>query len=318
MKIVVCGGAGYIGSVASVQLVEAGHDVIVLDTLQFGHEDAIPEGARFIRAGIAEFENALAGESNIDAVLHFAALIAAGESMQDPESYWQNNTVDSLQLLAALRRMGIPKLIFSSTAATYGDPTELPITEEAVTKPTNTYGMTKLAADMAITSYCTAYGMAATSLRYFNVAGAYKDFGERHPAETHIIPLAFEALARNKPFSIFGDDYPTADGTCVRDYIHVSDLARAHLLALDKLEAGKHGIYNLGNGNGFSNREVIAAVEAVTGQKLSVQIAPRRAGDPATLIASSAKAESVLGWRPEKPGLHEIVRDAWVFYQKQN
>jgi UDP-glucose 4-epimerase len=317
MKIVVCGGAGYIGSVTSAQLLEAGHEVIVVDNLSQGHQDAIPSRARFIRADIAELGDALADEDAIDALLHFAALIAAGDSMKDPESYWQNNTVGSLQLLSALRRLSIPKLIFSSTAATYGDPAELPITEETATKPTNTYGMTKLATDMAITSYCSAYGIAATSLRYFNVAGAYKDFGERHPVETHIIPLAFEALTHNRPFSIFGDDYPTADGTCVRDYIHVADLARAHLLALDKLEPGKHTIYNLGNGNGFSNREVIAAVEAVTGQKLSVQIAPRRAGDPATLIASSAQAEKALGWRPEQPDLQAIVRDAWTFYQAQ-
>lgn len=318
MKVVVTGGAGYIGSVAAAHLIEAGHEVVVVDNLRLGHEDAVPKQARLIKADIADLEKVLASEGKIDAVMHFASFIATGESMKDPEAYWQNNTINSLHMLATMRKLGINKLIFSSTAATYGDPAELPITEETTTKPTNTYGMTKLAVDMAITSYCQAYGMAATSLRYFNVAGAYEGFGERHPVETHIIPLAFEALTANKPFSIFGDDYPTADGTCVRDYIHVADLAKAHLLALDKLKPGTHSIYNLGNGNGFSNKEVVAAVEAVTGQKLTVVIAPRRDGDPATLIASSSKAEQSLGWHPEKPALEDIVSDAWSFYRTQS
>ncbi len=213
--------------------------------------------------------------------------------------------------------MGIKKLIFSSTAATYGNPETVPIVETAATNPTNTYGMTKLAIDMAITSYAHAHGLAATSLRYFNVAGAYGNYGERHPVESHIIPLALAAANNGKDFTMFGDDYPTPDGTCIRDYIHVTDLARAHLLALDHLQPSKHSIYNLGNGNGFSNREVIAAVEAVTGKKLPTTIAPRRPGDPAMLIASSQKAQTTLGWKPEKPTLEAIITDAWEFYQRQ-
>jgi UDP-glucose 4-epimerase len=317
MKILVTGGAGYIGSVTTALLLEAGHEVIVVDNLSQGHRDAVPEGARFIQADITRLDAVISRDDHIDAVFHFAALMAVGESMVNPALYWQNNVVGSLALLETMRKLGIDKIVFSSTAATYGEPESVPILETAQTRPTSTYGMTKLAIDMAITSYAKAYGIAAVSLRYFNVAGAYKAQGERHPVETHIIPLIFRATTNNTPFSIFGDDYPTPDGTCIRDYIHVADLARAHLLAIDHMTAGAHDIYNLGNGNGFSNKEVLAAVEKVTGQHLKLTIAERRPGDPAQLIASSEKAQHDLGWQAQNPNLEDMVRDGWGFYQEQ-
>jgi UDP-glucose 4-epimerase len=317
MKILVTGGLGYIGSVVATQLSEAGHEVIVLDKAIRQHT-GLPKHIRVITADIADAASVLSRTDGIEAVLHFAAYIAAGESMQKPELYWQNNTIGSIGLLSAMRGLGIRKFIFSSTAAVYGNPKSTPIAEDAEKNPTNTYGMTKLAVDMAITSECLAHGLAATSLRYFNVAGAYGACGERHEPETHIIPLALDVAAGARDtFMIFGDDYPTKDGTCVRDYIHVADLARAHLLALDRLKAGEHTIYNLGNGSGFSNKEVVAAVEAVTGKKLTVQYGPRREGDPALLIASSQKAKDELGWVPEHSSLEAIVTDAWQFYQSQ-
>ncbi|HSW66933.1 MAG TPA: UDP-glucose 4-epimerase GalE [Bacillota bacterium] len=316
MKILITGGAGYIGSVMTRLVRQAGHEVIILDNLSEGHRDSVPEGVRFIEANITEVAKVFSPEDGIDAVIHLAAFIAAGESMTSPEKYWQNNTADALRLLAGLRELGIKKLIFASTAAVYGNPETTPITEDARMLPTNTYGMTKLATDMAITSECLAHGLAATSLRFFNVAGAYQDAGERHKNETHIIPIALEVLAgRRESFSIFGDDYPTPDGTCIRDYIHVADLARAAILALGKLEPGKHSIYNLGNGDGFSNKQVIVAVEKVTGKQLPVVMAPRREGDPAILIASSARAQAELGWTPQQPTLEEMISDAWRFCQ---
>jgi UDP-glucose 4-epimerase len=314
MKVLVTGGAGYIGSVVATKLVEAGHDVIVLDSLELGHENAVPKEARFIKTNITDIYKVLSPDDDIEAVLHFAAYMAAGESMNLPDKYWINNTVGSLSLLESMRKLNINKLIFSSTAAVYGNPETTPITEEARTNPTSTYGQTKLAVDMAITSYCHAYGIAATSLRYFNVAGAYGNVGERHPVETHIIPLALKAVKEEKSFNIYGNDYPTPDGTCIRDYIHIEDLADAHLLALENLAQGQHSIFNLGNGNGFSNNEVVKAIEEVTGKKLPVVYTPRREGDPAILIASSDKAKKNLGWSPKKPTLNEIVKDAWDFY----
>lgn len=317
MKILVLGGAGYIGSVITTQLIEAGHEVIVVDDLSQGHEDALPNGARFIKADITEVGSLFTPSDGIEAVFHFAASIAAGESVIKPELYWHNNTIKTLQLLDALRDLNIKKLIFSSTAAVYGNPVNIPIVESDPTKPTNPYGMTKLAIDMAISSECVAHGLSATSLRYFNVAGAYGTCGERHSPETHIIPLALATVAGARPsFMIFGNDYPTKDGTCVRDYIHVADLARAHLIALDGLQPSTHTIYNLGNGNGFSNKDVIRAVEEVTGKKLPYDIGPRREGDPAVLIASSEKIKRELGWTPQKPTLQEILKDAWEFYKK--
>lgn len=316
MKILVTGGAGYIGSVMTALLLEAGHEVIVVDNLSHGHRNAIPKAVRFIQANIADLDKVLRPEDEIEAVIHLAAFIAAGESMLKPELYWQNNTINTLQMLNALRNLHIRKLIFASTAAVYGNPETVPINEAAPTKPTSTYGMTKLAMDMAITSEAVAHDLAAVSLRFFNVAGAYGEFGERHPVETHIIPIALQVMAgEREKFMVYGTDYPTADGTCVRDYIHVIDLARAAMLALDKLEPGKHNIYNLGNGDGFSNKQVIAAIEDVTGRTLPVEYTLRREGDPAVLIASSIKAQRELGWTPSRPSLKDMIADAWQFYQ---
>lgn len=316
MKILVTGGAGYIGSVTTTLLLEAGHDVVVLDNLSHGNQDAVPKGVKFIQGSITDLSKYISADEGIEAVIHLAAFIAAGESMEKPELYWQNNTVQTFEMLQAMRKLNIKKLIFASTAAVYGNPEVIPITEDSPKNPTNTYGMTKLAMDMAITSEAWAHGLAATSVRFFNVAGAYKTAGERHPVETHLIPIALQAAAGKRDhLALFGTDYETKDGTCVRDYIHVADLARAMMLALDKLQPGKHTIYNLGNGNGFTNREVISSIERVTGKKIIIKEEPRREGDPATLIASSDRALSELGWHPQRPHLDDIVSDAWRFYQ---
>ncbi len=320
MKLLVTGGAGFIGSVVTRLLLDAGHEVVVLDDLRTGHREALAPEATHVEAGIHDAARVLTPQAGFDGVLHFAALIAAGESMVAPERYWHNNTVGSLTLIDAVRAAGVPRLVFSSTAAVYGNPTELPIPETAVKAPTNTYGATKLAVDMALTSEAVGHNLAAVSLRYFNVAGAYLDgdvaLGERHDPETHLIPIALEVAAeRREKLQLFGDDYPTVDGTCVRDYIHVADLARAHLLALDAATAGQHRIYNLGNGNGFTNRQVVEVVREVTGHPVPVEVAPRREGDPAELVASSALARAELGWEPRKPTLHDMVADGWAFYR---
>ena len=320
MKLLVTGGAGYIGSVTSRLLLDAGHEVVVLDNLVTGFREAVAPDATFVEADIRDAGQVLTPDAGFDAVLHFAGLIAAGESMAKPEMYWHDNVVKSLALLDAIRAARVPRVIFSSTAAVYGNPVELPITESAVKAPTNTYGATKLTFDHALTSEAYAHNLAAVSLRYFNVAGAYieggHEIGERHQPETHLIPIALQVAAgKREKLQIFGDDYPTADGTCVRDYIHVADLARAHLLALDAAVPGEHRIYNLGNGNGFSNRQVAEVAREVTGAELPVEIAPRREGDPATLVASSAKAREDLGWVPQKPTLQEMIGDAWTFYR---
>lgn len=316
MNVVVTGGAGYIGSIVTAQLLAAGHRVTILDNLSRGYADAMPKGARFIQADVSDFGKVISEDDHIDAVVHLAAFISVGESALTPELYWHNNVVGSLHLLTALRQLGIRKLVFASTAATYGTPKSVPITEEAPTLPESTYGMTKLAIDNAITGESEAYGLTATSLRFFNVAGAYGGYGERHEPETHIIPLALAAVAGHQPtFTLYGDDYPTPDGSCVRDYIHVADLAHAIQAALAKSPEGKHSIYNLGNGGGFSNREVLQTIEEVTGTKLHITIGPRRAGDPAILVASSEKIRQELGWQPETPGLHDMIQDAWEFYR---
>jgi UDP-glucose 4-epimerase len=320
VKLLVTGGAGYIGSVVTRMLLDAGHQVVVLDDLRTGHAEAIAPDATFVRASIQEAAQVLTPDAGFDGVLHFAALIAAGESMIKPEIYWANNTVGSLALIDAVRAAGVPRFVFSSTAAVYGNPTELPITETATKAPTNTYGATKLAVDMALTSEAIAHDLAAVSLRYFNVAGAYLRadvaIGERHDPESHLIPIALQVAAGQRDkLQLFGDDYPTSDGTCVRDYIHVEDLARAHLLALGVAAPGEHRIYNLGNGNGFSNRELVEVVREVTGHPIPVEVAARREGDPAALVASSERARDELGWTPAKPTLHDMVSDAWAFFQ---
>jgi UDP-glucose 4-epimerase len=320
MKLLVTGGAGYVGSVVTSMLLEAGHEVVVLDDLSTGYESAIPAGATFVRGRVHEAADAVL-DSSFDGVLHFAAFIAAGESVTKPEMYWDNNLVGSLRLLDAMRRHGVRRLVFSSTANVYGDPDETPIPETAPTRPPNPYAASKLAVDHALAGDATAHGLAAISLRYFNVAGAHRTsaapgglIGERHDPETHLIPIALQVAAGLRPaLALYGDDYPTFDGTCVRDYIHVTDLAQAHLRALDAMQPGTHRVYNLGNGHGFSNREVIDIVRKVTGRPVPVEIAARRLGDPAELVASSERAQTELGWIPAKQDLADIVADAWEF-----
>ncbi|MCO1575079.1 UDP-glucose 4-epimerase GalE [Crossiella sp. SN42] len=318
MRLLVTGGAGYVGSVCAARLVESGHEVTVVDDLSTGHADAVPSGARFVQGDIGEVAGTLLAEG-FDGVLHFAAKSLVGESMTDPAKYWQGNVVTSLKLLDAIKEHGTPRLVFSSTAATYGEPKEVPIQETAPTSPTNTYGASKLAIDHAMTSYAAAHNLAAVSLRYFNVAGAYGQFGERHATETHLIPLVLQvALGQREQIQVFGDDWPTEDGTCVRDYIHVVDLADAHLLALEHATPGEHRIFNLGNGTGFSVQQVIETCRAVTGHPIPAKISPRRAGDPAVLIAASDRAREDLGWKPQRADLSGIVADAWAFTKARN
>ena len=314
MKLLVTGGAGYVGSVCAKVLLEQGHRVVVVDDLSTGNADAVPDGADFIDDDMVAAAGRLLGDGSFDGVLHFAARSLVGESVEAPERYWFGNVVKTLELLEVIRAAGTPRLVFSSTAATYGEPESVPITEDSPTRPTNAYGATKLAIDHAITSYATAHGLGATSLRYFNVAGAYAGFGERHAVETHLIPLVLQVAAgRREEILVYGNDWPTPDGTCIRDYIHVRDLADAHVLALQHSEPGRHRIVNLGNGTGFSVREVIDCCRRVTGHPIPSRDVDRRAGDPAVLIASSERAMRELGWRPRHTGLEGIVGDAWEF-----
>ncbi|MFI5973026.1 UDP-glucose 4-epimerase GalE [Streptomyces sp. NPDC051452] len=315
MKYLVTGGAGYVGGVVARHLLEAGHEVTVLDNLSTGFREGVPAGAAFIEGDIRDAAKWL--DSSYDAVLHFAAFSQVGESVVKPEKYWDNNVAGSMALLGAMREAGVRKLVFSSTAATYGEPEQVPIVESAPTRPTSAYGATKLAVDHMITSEAKAHGLAAVSLRYFNVAGAYGTCGERHDPESHLIPLVLQvALGRREAISVYGDDYPTPDGTCVRDYIHVADLAEAHLLALTAARPGEHLICNLGNGSGFSVREVIETVREVTGHPIPEVIAPRRGGDPAVLVASADTAREKLGWNPSRADLAGIVADAWDFARR--
>ncbi|GGP66175.1 UDP-glucose 4-epimerase GalE [Streptomyces abikoensis] len=308
----VTGGAGYVGSVVAAHLLAAGHRVTVLDDLSTGHRDAVPEGARFIEGRVQETAPELV--AGHDAVLHFAAFSQVGESVTHPDRYWRNNVGGTLALLTAMRDADVRTLVFSSTAATYGEPAAVPVTEDAPTAPTSPYGATKLAVDHMIAGECAAHGLAAVSLRYFNVAGAYGRHGERHAPESHLIPLVLQvALGEREAVSVHGEDYPTPDGTCVRDYIHVADLADAHLLALGAARPGEHLICNLGNGRGFSVREVVETVRKVTGHPVPETAGPRRPGDPAVLVASAERAHRLLGWRPRRPDLAAIVEDAWDF-----
>lgn len=314
MKVLVTGGAGYVGSVCAHVLVEQGHDVTILDNLTTGNREAIASGAQFVEGDVKDMIDSVFAADSFDAVLHFAARSLVGESVEKPDEYWHDNFVTSLALLDAMRAHGVNNLVFSSTAATYGEPEVVPITEDMPTSPTNPYGATKLAIDYAITSYANAYGLAATSLRYFNVAGAYGLVGENREVETHLIPLVLQvALGHRDKIMIFGDDWPTPDGTPVRDYIHIRDLADAHLLAMEANVAGQHRIFNLGSGDGYSVRQVIDVCREVTGHPIPAEVAPRRAGDPATLIASSRKAQEELGWQPQRTDLKTIVSDAWAF-----
>ncbi|MFD9635891.1 UDP-glucose 4-epimerase GalE [Streptomyces violascens] len=314
-KYLVTGGAGYVGSVVAAHLVEAGHEVTVLDDLSTGFREAVPAGAEFIEGRIQDAAEWL--NPSFDAVLHFAAFSQVGESVVNPEKYWSNNVGGTMALLAAMRDADVRTLVFSSTAATYGEPVSTPITETDPTAPTSPYGASKLAVDHMIAGECTAHGLAAVSLRYFNVAGAYGNCGERHDPESHLIPLVLQvALGEREFISVYGDDYPTPDGTCVRDYIHVADLAEAHLLALDAATAGEHLVCNLGNGNGFSVREVVETVRKVTGHPVPEVVAARRGGDPAVLVASAARAHERLGWQPSRADLAGIVADAWAFARR--
>jgi UDP-glucose 4-epimerase len=316
MRVLVTGGAGYIGSVVTAALLDGGHEVTVLDDLSTGHEDAVPEGATFVQARLQDSAPVLA-DVRPEAVLHFAAKSLVGQSQESPEIYWENNVGGTLALLEAMRAADCRRIVFSSTAATYGEPEQVPIREDAPTRPTNTYGATKLAVDTMLTSYAVAYSFAAVSLRYFNVGGAAFGRGERHATETHLIPIALQVAAGTREaLTVYGDDYPTPDGTCIRDYVHVKDLAAAHLLALPAPAAGEHRIYNLGSGSGFSVQEMVDAVRTVTGHPLPVVVGPRRAGDPARLVASSERIHADLGWAPEHTELTEIVADAWNFSQK--
>jgi UDP-glucose 4-epimerase len=315
VKVLVVGGAGYIGSVVAQHLVAAGHRVVVADDLSKGHRWAVPDGASLQRVDVLD-QAALTAvvAEGFDAVLHFAALSLVGESVAHPVRYFRTNLGGTLNLLDAMRAAGVRRLVFSSTAATYGEPETIPIPESAPTRPTNPYGASKVAVDAAIGFEAAASGLGAVSLRYFNVAGASGPLGELHDPETHLIPNVLKvALGEAASVSVFGTDYPTADGTAVRDYIHVDDLARAHLLALDATLEPGHRIFNLGNGAGFSVREVVDAARLVTGCQIPSVDAGRRAGDPAVLIASSALIRRELGWVPEKPGLEEMVSDAWTW-----
>jgi len=318
-SVLVVGGAGYIGSHAVKELARQGRHPVVYDNLVYGHRDAVKAGT-FVHGDLGDAArlNEVFRRFRIRAVMHFAAYAYVGESVTDPAKYWQNNLAAPLVLLDQMRAHGVDAFIFSSTCATYGEPDAIPIAEDHPQRPINPYGRSKLALEQVLADYSRAYGLRSIVFRYFNAAGADPDgdIGERHDPETHLIPLVFEAARTGRPLKVFGDDYPTPDGTCVRDYIHVTDLARAHLLGLYRLLSGQPGgAYNLGNGNGYSVREVIACVEKITGLKVPFDIAPRRAGDPAVLVGSAAKARTELGWTPAFDKLDQIVETAWRFHK---
>jgi UDP-glucose 4-epimerase len=330
MKILVTGGAGYIGGTVAGVLLEKGHQPVIFDNLSHGRRDLLPAGVEFVEGEIADraaleklFIAAKEQGQPFDGVLHFAALIEAGESMVSPEKFFRNNTASTLALLEAMLAHGPRRLVFSSTAAVYGEPESVPISETARLLPTNAYGESKLLVEQMLSWLNRIHGLRYASLRYFNVAGALEGpngvtRGEAHEPESHLIPLVLDvALGRRKSIRIYGEDYPTPDGTCIRDYVHVSDLADAHLLALGALEKHDRLIFNLGNGEGFSVRQVIESARRVTGHPIPAEIHPRRAGDPAVLVASSEKAIRELGWRPRYTNLDDILRTAWIWHQKR-
>lgn len=321
MTILVLGGAGYIGSHTVYALIEKGVDVVVIDNLETGHIEAVHEKARFYKGDIRDraFVDSVLDKEKIDAVIHFAANSLVGESMVNPLKYYDNNVNGTKVLLQSMVAHGLDKIVFSSTAATYGEPEKVPILETDRTEPTNTYGETKLAMEKMFKWTDRAHGLKYVSLRYFNACGAHISgkIGEAHSPETHLIPLILQVpLGQREYISIFGDDYDTSDGTCIRDYIHVTDLAQAHILAVDYLMKGNESnIFNLGNGVGFTVKEVIDTARKVTGHEIPVRIAERRAGDPARLIASSDKARQVLLWKPEHADLEEIISTAWNWHK---
>ncbi len=319
MQLLVTGGAGYIGSVVAEQLLRAGHQVIIIDNLSRGHRQAVPSGAELVVGDLADTEEltALFRRYRFDAVLHFAAFIEAGESMKYPETFFRNNTANALGVLEAMLAARVNRFVFSSTAALYGNPARSPIQEDDALQPTNAYGESKLLVERMLEWFHRIHGLRYASLRYFNAAGAAApDRGEAHQPESHLVPrLMNVALGRQKEMEIFGTDYPTADGTCVRDYIHVSDLAAAHLLALDALDRADKLIFNLGSGQGFSVRQVIEGVRRITGHAIPVVESPRRAGDPAVLIASSDKIRRELDWKPQFPELESILKSAWLWHK---
>lgn len=318
MKVLVTGGAGYIGSHTVRLLLEKGHNVIVLDNLVRGHRKSIPENVKFYEVDLADLSGLrrVFRENQIDAVIHFAAFLEVGESMVNPKIYYRNNVANTVNLLDAMLENDVKRFIFSSTAAIFGSPREIPITENAEKKPVNVYGRTKLVIEGILEDYDLAYGLKSVCLRYFNAAGAGFGIGEDHEPETHLIPLILQvALGKRGKIKIFGTDYPTPDGTCIRDYVHVIDLAEAHFLALEKLiRGGKSEQYNLGSGNGYSVREVIDSARSVTGCEIFVEEVERRAGDPEVLVADSSKIKLELGWRA-KFGLGGIVGSAWEWHR---
>ncbi|AFS69514.1 UDP-glucose 4-epimerase GalE [Exiguobacterium antarcticum] len=323
MAVLVVGGAGYIGSHAVYQLVDAGQDVVVIDHLKSGHQEAVHPQARFYEGDIRDraFLDTVFETETIEQVVHFAAFSLVGESMEHPLVYFDNNVYGTQVLLEAMMAHDVKQIVFSSTAATYGEQEQMPILETAVTNPTNAYGETKLMMEKMMRWCETAYGLNYVALRYFNVAGARStgEIGEDHTPETHLVPLVLEVANGQRPMiSIYGDDYATEDGTCIRDYIHVEDLIDAHVLALDYLKQGNTSdVFNLGSSRGFSVREIIEAARRVTGHAIPEQVVARRAGDPSTLIAGSDKAKTVLGWKPRRTDIDTIIQDAWRWHERR-
>jgi UDP-glucose 4-epimerase len=314
MKLLVIGGAGYIGSATAQLLLEAGHGVVVMDNLTMGHREAVPDGAAFAKADLLDAAGTLKvlKKHKPDGVLHFAASSLVGESMKDPGKYFRNNVCGAVNLMEAMRETATRLIIFSSTAATYGEPKEMPITEQTPTVPTNPYGESKLMIEKVLGWYHTIYGIRWVALRYFNACGALEGCGEDHDPETHLIPLLLlTALGKRKSFTVFGDDYPTPDGTCIRDYIHIRDLARAHIVALDERALGP---YNLGTTTGNSVKEVLESAEKVIGRPIPHMIGARRPGDPPSLVADHARITRELGWEPECSTLDEIIASAWAWH----
>jgi UDP-glucose-4-epimerase GalE len=317
-RVLITGGAGYVGSISASRFVGAGHDVVVLDDLTTGHRAAVPGEARLLEGSYTDGPalRRLLEAERIEAILHCAARSLVGESIRDPARYFGENVAGGVAMLDAARAAGVTRVVFSSTAAVYGVPASTPIPEEAPLEPINPYGESKRAFESALAWYGRAYGLRSVSLRYFNVAGATDHLGEDHDPETHLIPNVLRAVGGGPPLTVFGNDYDTPDGTCIRDYIHVTDLAEAHLLALDATDPGDHRtddplVCNLGTGGGFSVREVLAAAELIAGRPVPHNVGPRRAGDPPVLVADATRAGEILGWRPHRPGLDEMVNSAW-------